>query len=184
MFPWSDTQTVQPATYAVGNTCRNGHAAGRDKRGECIQCRRDANKKYRDANSERRNSADRKRYAMDPTLAKERERRRYEKDFIKIALKSARKRAAERNFPYDITENDVHVPMFCPVFGTELKIGKGRPDDASPSLDKIIPALGYVRGNVWVISHRANRIKSDASLEDLEKLTAVLKKRREFPWQT
>lgn len=47
----------------------------------------------------------------------------------------------------------------------------------SPTLDKIIPALGYVPGNVWVISHRANTIKSDASLEELKTLTANLEKK-------
>jgi len=37
--------------------------------------------------------------------------------------------------------------------------------------------MGYVKGNVWVISHRANRIKNDATLLELEKLVTALKKR-------
>jgi hypothetical protein len=148
-----------------------------------MQCRRNANKRHRDRYPERRRESDRKRYAVDPALAKERERRRYEKDFIKISLKSAKKRAAERNIPFNITENDVQVPAFCPVFGTELKVGRGKFNDASPSLDKIVASLGYVRGNVWVISNRANIIKSDASIEELEKLVEKLKKQMQrFPW--
>ena len=39
--------------------------------------------------------------------------------------------------------------------------------DNSPTLDKIIPSLGYVSGNIWIISHRANTIKSDASIDEL-----------------
>lgn len=42
--------------------------------------------------------------------------------------------------------------------------------DNSPSLDIIIPSKGYVKGNVWVISNRANRAKSNLSLEELKTL--------------
>lgn len=42
------------------------------------------------------------------------------------------------------------------------------PNEDSPSIDKVIPELGYVRGNVWVISNKANRIKNNATLEELK----------------
>ena len=45
----------------------------------------------------------------------------------------------------------------------------------SPTIDKLIPSLGYTKGNVWVISRRANMIKSDATLEELELLVGNLK---------
>jgi hypothetical protein len=48
-----------------------------------------------------------------------------------------------------------------------LKRGVGKFDSCSPSLDRIVPELGYVKGNVRVISDRANRIKRDATLEEL-----------------
>lgn len=38
---------------------------------------------------------------------------------------------------------------------------------SSPSLDRIDNRMGYVPGNVWVISWKANRMKSDASMEEL-----------------
>lgn len=38
----------------------------------------------------------------------------------------------------------------------------------SPSLDKIVPELGYVKGNIVVVSLRANQIKSDATIEELQ----------------
>lgn len=44
-----------------------------------------------------------------------------------------------------------------------------------PSLDKIIPKLVYVKGNVWVVSNKANRIKSNATIEELELLVKNLK---------
>lgn len=39
--------------------------------------------------------------------------------------------------------------------------------DRKPSLDRVVPSLGYVKGNVRVISFRANRIKSDATADEL-----------------
>ena len=45
---------------------------------------------------------------------------------------------------------------------------------ASPSLDQIVPGLGYVKGNVQVISHRANTLKSDGTLEEFKKLVIFL----------
>lgn len=61
---------------------------------------------------------------------------------------------------------DILVPDTCPILGISLKAGV-RVTDASPSLDRVINELGYVRGNVRVISHKANRIKSNASLHDV-----------------
>jgi hypothetical protein len=43
------------------------------------------------------------------------------------------------------------------------------------SLDRIVPELGYVKGNIAVISNRANSLKSNATLEELERLCAWLK---------
>jgi len=42
--------------------------------------------------------------------------------------------------------------------------------DNSPSLDKLIPELGYVKGNITVMSVRANRIKNDATRQEIELL--------------
>jgi hypothetical protein len=44
--------------------------------------------------------------------------------------------------------------------------------DASPELDRIVPSLGYVKGNVLVVSRRANRIKTDATVEELQQVAS------------
>ena len=49
---------------------------------------------------------------------------------------------------------------------------------SSPSLDKVIPSLGYVKGNIWVISYRANTIKNNCTFEEIEKLYKSLHKMR------
>jgi len=57
----------------------------------------------------------------------------------------------------------------CPIFGFEYKQSTGSKGggDFSASLDKIIPEKGYVLGNLQVISFKANRIKNDATPEEL-----------------
>ncbi len=84
----------------------------------------------------------------------------------------ARRRAKQKGIPFTITLDDVVVPKFCPVFGMELRVNRRIVGPDSPSLDRIIPALGYVPGNVIVVSHKANTIKSYASLEELLLVTA------------
>lgn len=97
-------------------------------------------------------------------------RKAYERDFRQTMLENARKRAKEYGLPFNLSKADIVVPYKCPVLGLVLEIGVGQPKDNSPSLDRIIPDLGYVKGNVAVISFKANRIKNNASLEDLKSL--------------
>lgn len=79
---------------------------------------------------------------------------------------AARKRAKERNLLFDLELSDIVVPLNCPVLGIPLfKAGKQLTPN-SPSLDRIIPELGYTKGNVAVISHKANSIKHCGTLED------------------
>lgn len=92
-------------------------------------------------------------------------------------LSRARSRAKVANVPFDLTTNDFDIPEYCPIFPNlklEFSYGKERPDNC-PSLDRIEPSKGYVKGNVAVISMRANRIKSDGTLEELEAIVKYLK---------
>lgn len=52
--------------------------------------------------------------------------------------------------------------------------------DFSYSLDRIDSSKGYIKGNVWVIPFKANRIKSDATLEELELIAKNLKNTLDF----
>jgi len=102
-------------------------------------------------------------------------------------VQKARERAKEKNVPFDIDldyirsmvgENAEHA-SHCPVFGIPLAWSQQRnngygPLPNSPSLDRIDPSKGYVKGNVWVISCRANAIKNDATHEELKRVTAAV----------
>ena len=89
----------------------------------------------------------------------------------------AKRRAEADGLPFDLNPTDITIPDCCPVFGWPLEIGDGASQNTSPSLDKLDPAKGYVQGNVWVISHLANRIKNNATLEQLEAVTSALRSR-------
>ena len=81
----------------------------------------------------------------------------------------AQQRAGDGGLDFTITPDNIFVPQRCPVFGTMLEVG-GECKDNSPSLDRIDNTKGYVPGNVVVVSYKANRLKNNASLEELKQL--------------
>lgn len=87
-------------------------------------------------------------------------------------LSGARSRARAKGLPFNLTVADIDIPDRCPALGIPLVVGQSAPTDASPSLDRIIPGLGYTRDNVLVVSQRANRAKSDLAIHELERLAA------------
>lgn len=100
-------------------------------------------------------------------------RRRYcDRPLAKRLLYLARARAVKFDHQFDIGERDIQalIPADgrCPALGIPFSSGTRTQRDASPSLDRIDPDAGYVRGNVAVISMRANRIKSNATPDELE----------------
>lgn len=98
---------------------------------------------------------------------------------IKLALlRSAKQRAKTKGLEFNIDVTDIELPEVCPLLGIPLFSSyreEGKTIDHSFSIDRINPNKGYIKGNVWVISYKANRIKNDASLEELELLVKNLK---------
>jgi hypothetical protein len=78
--------------------------------------------------------------------------------------------AKKKGLPFDLTLEDLVVPTVCPVLGITLSTKKGQTFDA-PSVDRIVPALGYVKGNIVITSMLANRLKNNASIDQLVKIT-------------
>ena len=80
------------------------------------------------------------------------------------------KRAKERNkFEVKVTKNDIYMVWpsdnCCTIMDTPFTIGGDL--DTSPSLDRIDPTLGYLPDNIQIISNLANRMKNNASDEQL-----------------
>lgn len=87
-------------------------------------------------------------------------------DSIRV-VPSAKARARQRGETFTIDIEDIVVPEACPILGMPLKYNRGMKGDDSYSLDRIDSSKGYVKGNIWVISLRANRIKNDSTVEEL-----------------
>lgn len=93
-----------------------------------------------------------------------------------IVLNSAKSRAKKNNLPFNLDIDDIVLPEVCPILGIKLEFNKGVCKDNSYSIDKIDPNPGYVKGNIQIISFRANRMKSNATLEEVEMLYKYLMK--------
>ena len=88
----------------------------------------------------------------------------------KHMLYAARSRARKKGVICTIMPEDIVLVDRCPVLGFPINfnIGKGSGGSFdSPALDRIKPELGYVPGNVRVISNQANKLKNNASVRDL-----------------
>lgn len=105
--------------------------------------------------------------------------RRRREDTPRVLLESARRRALEAGTPFTITVDDVRAAWppdgRCPALGLTLRRAKGgAAADHSPSLDRLNPAWGYEPGNIAVISTLANRIKNNATVTQLQRVTAYM----------
>ena len=89
----------------------------------------------------------------------------------------AKFRARLAGVPFEIAKEDIIIPTHCPLLGMPLVRTTGFRSPGSPSLDRIEPSKGYVKGNIWVISYRANQIKNGATLAELETLVTNLRVR-------
>ena len=85
-------------------------------------------------------------------------------------LTVARNRAKKGNIPFNITIEDIKISEFCPALGIKLDRAGAKWADNIPTLDRINPEIGYVKGNVCVISKRANMLKSNGSAEELKRI--------------
>ena len=137
------------------------------------------NKKYRQNNKEKKVEYDKK-YRQDnkEKIAKYRQdnkekiveslKKYRQNNKEKLIVRWAKTRANKNNVPFDIDEDYIKKIWpkhnICPIF--KIKFERGNLDQ-SPSLDRIIPKLGYVKGNVQIMSHKANRIKNNATFEEL-----------------
>jgi hypothetical protein len=129
--------------------CRRGHddwVADSDGWRHCGTCKRENLKRWHAANRDRSRAI---------------ARRTYEKRIVAKLLYVAKGRARREGVSFDLVEADVVIPVACPILGIPIAVSEGKGGmDNSPSLDRLVPELGYVPGNVEVVSFRANTIKN------------------------
>ena len=88
---------------------------------------------------------------------------------------AAKLRAKKKNLEFSICVEDIEIPQKCPLLELDLSYEDFGVRYNSPSLDRKDPKKGYSKDNIWVISSRANILKSNAPLHELELLVKNLK---------
>ena len=85
--------------------------------------------------------------------------------------------------PFDLEPQDIKNKLNlagskCPVLGVDMEISKlgSKKNDLTPSIDRIDPKKGYVKDNIIVVSMRANRIKTDATVDEIKRVADFYEK--------
>lgn len=82
----------------------------------------------------------------------------------------AKMRAKQRGLAFSIKPTDITIPEICPLLDIAISRLRNNTSPDSPSLDRIDSSKGYIEENIWVISQKANTLKSNGTLEDHERL--------------
>jgi hypothetical protein len=85
-------------------------------------------------------------------------------------------RCKKRNIPFNIEESDIVIPEKCPVLGIDIFFGAKHFCYNSPSVDRIDNDKGYIKGNIMVISYRANTLKNNGTLEEHRLIVKYMEK--------
>jgi hypothetical protein len=133
----------------------------------------EATKRYRDKHRELINNKI-KEYSKLPEVKAQRRLKHYLNP-VNIIYYAAKSRAKKKSLDFNIDKSDIIIPDFCPVLEIPIFVCKGKSGNTSPTLDRSDNSKGYVKGNVRVISGRANTSKGDMSIEDIERLLAYAK---------
>jgi len=154
---------VRKTNYEYGVTYRKKHT-------EEIKTRKRAYKAKHAENERKRRHKN-----IEETRAKDRMRKTTNR--AAYLVNHARRRAKKLCLEFAITVDDIgQIGTHCPILGIEYNHEACHATkDFSPSLDRIDNAKGYVSGNVQVISWRANRLKSNGTAEEFEKIAIHLR---------
>ena len=98
---------------------------------------------------------------------------------LKALLYTSRARSLTKGLAHSLTLDDLKmlfpVDGKCPVFGFLLEWNSDGFRETSPSIDRIDSTKGYTLDNVQIISWKANRLKSYATVDELETVLNFLK---------
>lgn len=85
----------------------------------------------------------------------------------KYLLKSARTRAKKRGLEFNLDLSDIVIPEQCPYMREPFVVDQKGIHPMFPSVDRIDSSKGYVKGNIQIISVKANHMKWDATPQQL-----------------
>jgi hypothetical protein len=96
-------------------------------------------------------------------------REEFLKSYIRHLFLRTKKRALKNNLEFNLDISDINIPETCPILEVPLVIGTKEDYEYSPSIDRIDNEKGYIKGNIQIISKKANSMKNSATLEELHK---------------
>lgn len=133
--------------------------------------RQQINRAYYTENAERLQAAARDYRKENGDAMRRKERDYYTRNPEVLLFKCAKKRANTHGLPFTITVDDIRLAIpkdgTCPITRLPFERGRGKVTKRSMTLDRIVPTLGYVPGNIAVISHVANTIKQSCTDPDI-----------------
>lgn len=95
------------------------------------------------------------------------------KDYVETIWSRAKARAKKAGIEFTLTRRDISdmtVPVTCPVLGIPIRMERGRQTDNSLSIDRVDPKRGYTPDNVVFVSWKVNRLKSNATLQEMRQM--------------
>jgi len=181
-----EARKIGSKRYFTGIPCKRGHVVERTTGdGSCVECTRLRSQAIRDSDPEsaRRSCIDSELRLKQTNYELWKQKRQKWRQAvkqkhgpIKYMFGVVRDRAKKHGIEFNITRDDIIIPTHCPILGIPLFNTPRKQTDNTPSLDRIDNTKGYIKGNVHVISLRANRIKNDSTLAELELIVDYLKK--------
>lgn len=140
-------------------------------RADCKMCSKKLEQKYQQTET-----AKKYRQSYNKTEVAKNVARKYKiNNKHKRMWKSAESRAKEKGIEFNIAIEDIIIPSHCPVLNIPLILNSRYLCDSSPTLDRIDVTKGYIKGNVLVISNRANRLKGDGSISEHLKIIEYMR---------
>ena len=133
--------------------------------------RTESYKKYYQENKEKINEHSKEYYQENKEKINEQTKQYRLENKEKWMCNTSKVRAKQKNLPFNLSTEYLKEiwpeDNKCPALGITMKKGDFCVTDHSPTLDRIIPKLGYIKGNVQVVSALANRIMSDATVNQV-----------------
>lgn len=150
-LPRGVAQEINSENYFKIKPCKRGHTAPRGtKHGSCKECNKIRGLEYSRDNQ------------------------------LSIYYKCKKNNCKYSGIEFTLTLEDISdIPQVCPVLGIPIELYQGSGlqgiRDNSATLDRIDPSKGYTKENVRWLSGRANRLKSNMTLDEIQKLYTYMK---------
>lgn len=163
----SKCKQVKDLSMFFKGSGRNG------RQSHCKLCDSNAGREYYKRNREKILARQSNYEKTDQGRKKYQRQRRKETHVLNRLLSGARRRASAKELPFDLTIEwlQTMIVSHCPITlepmdWTRDQVVDGKPGPNSPSIDKIIPKLGYIQSNCAIVSFRGNSIKNNGTIDE------------------